>query len=114
MHVKKDDIVQVISGARKKDIDKAKNGLVVGKILRVYPKTNRVVVEGVNMRKKHMKPTNEMKQAGIIELEGTINASNVLLYCDSCGKGVRTGYKMLADNKTKVRYCKKCGATLDK
>ena len=113
MHIKKGDIVEVISGAREKDFQNTKGDRVTGKVLKVMPKTNRVVVEGVNMRKKHMKPTNQMQQGGIIELEGSIHASNVLLYCPNCKKGVRTGAKVLADNN-KVRVCKKCGETLDK
>ena len=112
MHVKKGDIVEVIAGAREKDYKNAKDGKVTGKVLKVLPAKNRVVVEGVNMRKKHMKPTTAMQQGGIIEIEGSIHASNVLLYCPKCGKGVRTGVVMVGDKK--VRVCKKCGETLDK
>lgn len=112
MHVKKGDIVEVIAGAREKDYKNAKDGKVTGKVLKVLPAQNRVVVEGVNMRKKHMKPTTAMQQGGIIEVEGSIHASNVLLYCPKCGKGVRTGMSVLGDKK--VRVCKKCGETLDK
>ena len=106
MHVKKGDKVAVIGGVKGKEIP-------VGKILKVHPKTNRVVVEGVNMRKKHQKPTSEMKKGGIFEQEGTIHVSNVLLYCDKCGRGVRTAKQVLADG-SKVRICKKCKETLDK
>ncbi len=106
MHVKTGDTVVVISGNRDKDRSNK------GKILKVIPKKNRVIVEGINMRKKHMKPTQQMQQAGIIDIEGSIDASNVLLYCEKCGKGVRTGHKVLENGK-KVRYCKKCGETFD-
>jgi large subunit ribosomal protein L24 len=106
MHVKKDDTVIVISGVKAKDKNKK------GKVLKVFPKTNRVIVEGVNMRKKHLKATNEMQQAGIIDQEGSIDASNVLLYCEKCKTGVRTGKKVLADG-SKVRYCRKCGETFN-
>ncbi len=107
MHVKTGDTVVVISGNRDKDASNK------GKILKVFPKTNRVIVEGINMRKKHMKPTQQMQQAaGIIDIEGSIDASNVLLYCEKCGKGVRTGHKVLENGK-KVRYCKKCGETFE-
>lgn len=107
MHVKTGDTVVVISGNRDKDKSNK------GKILKVIPKKNRVIVEGINMRKKHMKPTQQMQQqVGIIDIEGSIDASNVLLYCDKCGKGVRTGHKVLENGK-KVRYCKKCGETFD-
>ena len=104
MHVKTGDTVVVISGNRAKDKSNK------GKILKVLPKQNRVIVEGINMRKKHMKPTQQLQQAGIIDIEGSIDASNVLLYCEKCGKGVRTGHKVLENGK-KVRYCKKCGET---
>ena len=106
MHVKKDDVVMVISGDKKKDRGRT------GKILKVFPKTQRILVEGINMRKKHMKPTNQMQQAGIIDIEGSIHVSNVLLYCEKCKNGVRTGNKIL-DDKTKVRYCRKCGESLN-
>jgi len=106
MLVKTGDTVVVISGNRDKDRSNK------GKILKVIPKKNRVIVEGINMRKKHMKPTQQMQQAGIIDIEGSIDASNVLLYCEKCGKGVRTGHKVLENGK-KVRYCKKCGETFD-
>ncbi|MBR6800422.1 MAG: 50S ribosomal protein L24 [Eubacteriaceae bacterium] len=112
MHVKKGDIVEVIAGAREKDYKNAKDGKVTGKVLKVLPAQNRVVVEGVNLRKKHMKPTTTIQQGGIIEIEGSIHASNVLIYCPKCGKGVRTGSAMVGDKK--VRVCKKCGETLDK
>ena len=107
MHVKTGDTVVVISGGRDKDKSNK------GKILKVFPKTNRIIVEGINMRRKHMKPTREMQQAGIIDVEGSIHVSNVLLYCDKCKTGVRTGHKVLENGK-KVRYCRKCGEVLDK
>lgn len=107
MHVKKDDMVIVISGAKSKDKNKK------GKILQVLTKSERIIVEGVNMRKKHMKATNEMQQAGIIDQEGSIHVSNVLLFCEKCNKGVRTGSKKLADG-SKVRYCRNCGETFNK
>ena len=107
MHVKTGDTVVVIAGV--KDKDKSKKG----KILKVFNKDERVIVEGVNLRKKHMKASGENQQSGIIEQEGSIHASNVLLYCDKCKKGVRTGHKILADG-SKVRFCRSCGETFDK
>lgn len=101
MHVKKGDKVAVIAGS-----DKGK----IGKVLASMPKQNRVVVEGVNMVTKHQKQTNEMQQAGIVHKEGTINVSNVMLYCDKCKSGVRTESKI--ENGKKVRACKKCGTVL--
>lgn len=99
MHVKKGDKVVVISGENKGD---------TGKILRCVPKANKVVVEGVNMVTKHKKATRDMQQAGIIHQENPIDASNVMLYCDKCKKGVRVVNKVL-DNGKKVRACAKCG-----
>ena len=103
MHVKKDDVVQVISG---KEIGKR------GKILSVDRAKGRVIVEGANMIKKHMKPTQMNPQGGILEREGSIASSNVLLYCNKCRLPVRHGKKIQADG-TKIRYCKKCGEALD-
>ena len=101
MHVKKGDKVVVIAGS-----DRGKTG----KILASMPKQNRVIVEGVNMITKHQKQTREMQQAGIVHKEGTINSSNVMLYCDKCKSGVRTETKI--ENGKKVRACKKCGTVL--
>lgn len=101
MHVKKGDKVAVIAGS-----DKGK----IGKVLASMPKQNRIVVEGVNMVTKHQKQTNEMQQAGIVHKEGTINVSNVMLYCDKCKSGVRSESKI--ENGKKVRACKKCGTVL--
>ena len=99
MHVKKGDKVVVIAGK-----DKGKSG----KVLTSFPKNNRVIIEGVNMITKHQKATREMQQAGIIHREGSVNVSNVMLYCGKCKQGVRTGKKVLENGK-KVRVCKKCG-----
>lgn len=101
MHVKKGDKVVVITGS-----DAGK----IGKILTSMPKQGRVIVEGVNMQTKHKKASNNMQQAGILHQEGTINASNVMLYCDKCKSGVRTEVKI--ENGKKTRACKKCGAIL--
>jgi large subunit ribosomal protein L24 len=104
MHFKKDDIVQVISGreAGKK-----------GKVLSLLPKKDKVIIEKLNMFKKHMKPDQKNKQGGIVEREGPVNVSNVLLVCDKCGKGVRIKRKKLEDGK-RVRICVKCEEVIDK
>lgn len=99
MHVKKGDKVVVIAGK-----DKGK----IGKVLTSIPKKDRVIVEGVNMLTKHKKASRSMQQAGIIHQEGAISVSNVMIYCNKCKQGVRTGVKVL-DNDKKVRVCKKCG-----
>ncbi len=103
MHVKKDDMVVVISGK-----DKGKKG----KVLQVFPKESKVLVENINMVTKHQKPTQQMQQGGIMRQEGKLDGSKVMLFCDKCDKGVRTGDKFLTDGK-KVRYCKKCDETFD-
>lgn len=104
VHVKKGDTVVVIAGK-----DKGKKG----KVLAVLPSENRVIVEGVNMITKHVKPSAQMQQGGLIHQEGKIHASNVMYYCSKDKMGVRTGNKILEDG-TKVRYCKKCGETFNK
>lgn len=104
VHVKKGDVVQVITGK-----DKGKKG----KVLEVIPKTQRVIVEGVNMVKRHQRPTRELPQGGIMEKEAPIASSNVMVFCNKCNNPTRIGRKFL-DDGTKVRYCKKCGEVLDK
>ncbi|MDK2918794.1 MAG: large subunit ribosomal protein [Candidatus Petromonas sp.] len=103
MHVKKDDTVVVISGK-----DKGK----VGKVLQAFPKEERVIVEGVNMVKKHQKPTPNMQQGGIIEKEAPIHVSNVMIYDSKAKSGTRIRHKVL-DNGKKVRVSVKTGEVLD-
>lgn len=99
--IKKDDSVEVLTGK-----DKGKRGNVV----RVLRKQNRVIVSGVNIVKKAMRPRSQQDQGGIIEIEAPIHISNVGLVCKKCGKPVRVGYKM--DGNKKVRICRKCGEAL--
>jgi large subunit ribosomal protein L24 len=103
LHVKKGDKVQVISGK-----DKGKQGV----ILEAYPKLNRVLVEGVNVVKKHAKPSQANPQGGILSQEAPIHASNVMPLDPKTGVPTRVGYKEV-DGK-KVRVAKKSGETLDK
>ena len=98
MHVKRGDLVQVISGK-----DKGKEG----KVITAIPEKGKVVVEGVAMVTKHQKPRQQGQEGGIIHVEAAIDASNVLRVCSKCGKPARTGVKVLEDG-SKVRYCKKC------
>ena len=98
MHVKRGDIVKVISGK-----DKGKEG----KILTAYPETGKVVVEGVALVKKHQKARMQGQESSIVTKEAAIDAPNVLRVCSKCGKAARTGVKILEDG-SKVRYCKKC------
>ena len=99
MSIKKGDKVQVLSGK-----DKGKQGVV----LRAKPSEGKVVVEGVAIVKKAVKPTQQNQQGGIVSQEAAIDASNVMLVCPTCGKPTRVGHK--ADGKNKLRVCKKCGA----
>jgi large subunit ribosomal protein L24 len=103
LHVKKDDMVIVITGK-----DKGKKGRVIA----AYPRQNRVLVEGVNMVKKHQKPSQQYPQGGIIEKEAAIHASNVMLIDPKSGQPTRIGYKVL-DNGKKVRVAKKSGEVID-
>lgn len=104
MHVKSGDTVMVVSGKEKGK---------TGKVLKVIPKTNKVIVEGINMLTKHVKPQGPTQQGGIIRQEGALNASKVMFYCEKDKKAVRVGHKFLDDGK-KVRVCRKCGEVLDK
>ncbi len=104
LHVKKGDTVTITAGK-----DKGKKG----KILSAFPKKDRIVVEGVNMVKKHTKPTQKVMQGGIISKEAPIHVSNVMLVCSRCGKPSRMGKKVLEDGQI-VRVCKKCGEVTDK
>lgn len=104
LHVKKDDKVLILAGK-----DKGKSG----KVLKAMPAENRVIVESVNMIKKHQRPGKMGQDSGIIEREAPLNVSNVMLVCPSCKEASRTGMKILEDG-AKVRYCKKCGQTIDK
>ena len=102
MHIKKDDTVIVLAGE-----DKGTKG----KVLAVSPKEGKVIVEGVNMVHKHVKPRRQGETGGIVDTEGAIYACKVALYCSKCGKGVRVKNKIL-DNGKKVRVCAKCGQEL--
>lgn len=101
IHVKKDDTVIVVSGD-----DKGKKG----KVLEVSPKEGKVIVEGVNIVKKHVKPRKQGEEGGIIEVEGAIYASKVQHYCSKCNKPTRVKHKI--DGDTKVKVCAKCGEKL--
>ena len=103
MTVKKGDTVVVIAGK-----DKGKKG----KILEVFPKDNRVIVDGVNIVSKHKKARTQQEQSAIIKKTAPIDASNVIVVCGVCGKATRVAHREI-DGK-KVRVCKKCSASLDK
>ena len=101
MRIKKGDTVQVLSGN-----DKGKKG----EVLEVMPKTGKIIVKGVNIRKKHVKPRKQGDEGGIIPVECSIFSAKVNVVCPKCNKPTKIGYEM--DKDKKVRVCKKCGAKL--
>lgn len=103
MNIKKGDTVVVISGK-----DKGKKG----KVLEVSPKSDKVVVEEVNVLAKHKKPRSAQDKGGIIKSAHPIEASNVMVVCGTCGKATRVAHKEVEGKN--ARICKKCGASLDK
>jgi len=102
--VRRGDKVVVLSGK-----DKGKKG----KVIATFPRQGRVKVEGVNIIKKHAKPTRRVPQGGIREMEAGFPASRVMPICPSCSKPTRVAKKTLPDN-SRVRACRKCGESLDK
>jgi len=103
IQIKKDDKVKIIAGK-----DKGK----VGKVLKVIRKKNRLLVENINIVKRHTKPSAQNRQGGILESESPIHWSNVMLMCNKCIEPVRVKHKTLDDGKT-VRICKKCSEIID-
>ena len=103
MRIKKGDTVLIISGK-----DRGRKS----KVLEALPKERKVVVEGINLRKKHVRPRRMGEKGQIIEMPAPVDVSNVKLICPKCGKATRVGYKIISDakgQKSKVRICKKCG-----
>jgi len=103
MKIRKNDSVIIIAGK-----DRGKKG----KVRRTFHKEDRVIVEGLNMIKRHSRARRAARQAGIIELEAPIHVSNVMLLCDKCAKPTRVSFDFLADGK-KVRICNSCGEVID-
>ena len=103
IRIKKDDKVKVLTGK-----DKGK----IGKVLKIVKKTNRVVVENINVVKVHQRPTQANPQGGIVDKTMPINVSNLMVMCNSCVKPTRIGIKQLEDGK-RVRICKKCNQQID-
>jgi len=101
--IKKNDRVRIIAGK-----DKGKEG----RVLRAYPESQRVVVEGANFIKKAQRPTQKSPQGGILQREGTIHVSNVMLICPSCGEATRVARKR--EDGIRLRVCKKCGKSIEK
>ena len=103
MKIRKNDTVIITTGK-----DKGKKG----KVRRVFPKEDRVIIEGHNMIKRHSRAQKAARQGGIIELEAPIQVSNVMFMCDKCGEPTRISFHILADGK-KVRICNSCQEVID-
>ena len=103
VHVKKGDMVMIMAGK-----DKGKTG----RITKTMPEKGAVLVEGLNIVKKHSRPNKQKTGGGILEKESPLDASNVMILCKSCNKTARVGHQVLEDGK-KVRFCKKCKETLE-
>ena len=101
MNIKKGDAVKILSGN-----DKGKTG----EVIEIIPKTEKIVVKGVNIRKKHVKPRKQGEEGGIISIECAIHSSKANVVCPKCGKATRIGYTVEKDEK--VRVCKICGAKI--
>ena len=104
MKVHREDTVLVLTGK-----DKGKKG----RVIRVYPGKDKVLVEKINMVKRHTRPTQQLPQGGIVEKELPVHVSNVQVVCPKCGKSTRVADKILASGQ-KNRVCKKCGEIMDK
>lgn len=103
MRIRRDDTVVIITGK-----DRGKKG----KVRRAFPDEDRVVVEGLNMIKRHSRARRATRQAGIIELEAPIHVSDVMLICNKCGNPTRVNFGLLDDGK-KVRVCNSCREVID-
>ncbi len=104
MHVHREDTVVVLTGK-----DRGKKG----RVIRVMTKADKVLVEKINMVKRHTRPNQELPQGGIVEKEAPIHVSNLQVICSKCGKPTRIAHKTLSGGQ-KTRACKKCGEILDK
>ncbi len=103
MKIRRGDEVLVLTGRDRGE---------TGKVRRAFPRENRILVEGVNMVKRHMKPRGRTSQAGIITREAPIHVSNVMLICPKCQQPTRIGIRLLEDG-SKARVCKKCQEVIE-
>lgn len=107
MNIKKDDKVKIIAGK-----DKGKTG----KVLQVFPRDNRVSIEGLNLLIKHLRPSAKGEKGQRIEFPAPLNLSNVMFICPKCNKPAKVGHKIVKSEKgknKKFRFCKKCSETID-
>jgi large subunit ribosomal protein L24 len=101
MFIKKGDTVKIISGK-----DKGKTG----KVLKVLPAKGKILIEGLNLYKKHVRPKRQREKGQVVVVPRPVDASNVMLVCANCGKAIRVGFRF--DGGKKLRVCKRCGANL--
>ena len=97
--IRRNDTVKVLAGK-----DRGKTG----KVLRVFPEENRVLVEGINFIKRHTRQTKQEQKGGIVQKESPVQISNLILICKHCNKPTRVEMKIMSDGSSKVRVCKKC------
>jgi large subunit ribosomal protein L24 len=107
MNIKKDDLVEVITG----DDAGTPKARTTARVLRVLPGEDKIVVEGINRVYKHLKPNRRNAQGGRLSREMPIHVSNVMLYCSTCRKGIRVGKRYDKEGR-KERYCKGCGNSM--
>ena len=103
MQIRKNDSVMVITGRERGK---------TGKVLRVLVDKDRVIIERVNMVKRHTKPRGPQQSGGILEKEASIDVSNIMIMCDKCNAPVRIGHRVLSDGK-KIRLCRRCGEAFE-
>ena len=103
MQIRKYDSVMVITGKERGK---------TGKVLRVLPDKDAIIIERINLVKRHSKPRGPQQPGGIVEKEASIHVSNLMIMCDKCNAPVRMGTKILSDGK-KIRICRRCGEALD-
>ena len=101
MKIHKNDLVKIITGK-----DKSKTG----KVLKVLPRKEKILVEGLNLYKKHVRPKTQGEKGQVVSLPRPLYVSNAALVCPNCKKTTRTGYRLEEDKK--IRYCKKCGSAI--
>lgn len=103
MQIRKNDSVMVVAGRERGK---------TGKVLRVLPDKGALIIERMNLVKRHSKPRGPQQPGGIVEKEASIHASNIMIMCGKCNAPVRIGHKQLGDGK-KIRICRRCGEALD-
>jgi large subunit ribosomal protein L24 len=104
-HIKKNDLVTVING---KEQGKS------GRILKVLPEKESVIIEKINFIKRHSRPHGQQRRGGILEKEAPLHISNVMLLCEKCNRPVRIGHRLVEGDKKKARFCRRCGEIFDK